>query len=66
MAASSWRRLLASKLVVLFTGFRPLSYTVNLVPMRLDLQNKTDGGVCATTDNKMLCPRVKRFLLAAP
>lgn len=48
MAASSWRRLLASKLVVLFTGFRPLSYTVNLVPMRLDLQSKTDGrrGVC--------------------
>lgn len=53
MAASSWRRLLASKLVVLFTGFRPLSYTVNLVPMRLDLQSKTDGGVCAITDNKM-------------
>lgn len=40
MAASSWRRLLASRLVVLFTGFRPLSYTVNLVPMRLDLQWK--------------------------
>lgn len=40
MAASSWRRLLASRLVVLFTGFRPLSYTVNLVPIRLDLQWK--------------------------
>lgn len=40
MAASSWRRLLASRLVVLFRGFRPLSYTVNLVPMRLDLQRK--------------------------
>lgn len=40
MAASSWRRLLASRLVVLFIGFKPLSYTVNLVPIRLDLQRK--------------------------
>lgn len=40
MAASSWRRLLASRLVVHFIGFRPLPYTVNLVPIRLDLPRK--------------------------